>query len=97
MVGEIPSTGGMYPIPLGCGVYATIRRGLGFYAPGQSLQFKVRAPPDQNKTAKRHPNPINMTQLESASKTQTTQYRAPRPRLHLSKNIPTNYLDVMVM
>ena len=28
---------------------------------------------------------LNMTQLESASKTQTAQYRAPRPRLHLPK------------
>ena len=27
-----------------------------------------------------------MTQLESASKKQTAQYRAPRPRLHLPKN-----------
>ena len=80
-------TSGMYPIPLGCGVYA-IRRGLGSPGDQKSLQFKVRAPPDQNKTAKRHPNPINMTQLESASKTQTTQYRAPRPRLHL--HLPKN-------
>ena len=59
---------GMYPIPLGCGVYP-IRQGLSFYAPqpratpmmspswGQSLQFKVHALPDQNKTAKRRPNP----------------------------------------
>ena len=59
---------GMYPIPLGCRVYP-IRQGLSFYAPqpratpmmspswGQSLQFKVHALPDQNKTAKRRPNP----------------------------------------
>ena len=54
-------TDGMYPIPLGCGVYP-IHRGLGFYAPqgratpschhrgGQSLQFQVRPNPKHDAT-----------------------------------------------
>ena len=65
--------------------------GARFYAPQPratgdktcSLTSALR----QTKT--KEPNDVqalNMTQLESASKTQTTQYRAPRPRLHLPKN-----------
>ena len=89
-------TGGMYPIPLGCGVYP-IHRGLGFYAPqgratpschhhgGKACSF--RSALRQTKT--KQPNDVqilNMTQLEPANKAQTAQYRAPRPRLHLPKN-----------
>ena len=80
---------GLYPIPLGCKSLPR-RPGARLYAPQpratpQSLQLKVRAPPDQHERAKRRPNP-NMMQLESASKTQTAQYRDPRPRLHLPQN-----------
>ena len=55
--------------PFHLGAEFTPSAGARFYAPqpratpmmspswGQSLQFKVRAPPDQNKRAKRRPNP----------------------------------------
>ena len=76
-----------FPHPPGARFYAPQPRATPMMSPswGQSLQFKVRAPPDQ----KKEPNDVqilNMTQHESASKTQTAQYRASRPRLHLPNN-----------
>ena len=89
-------TSGMYPMPLGCGVYL-IGQGLGFtpHSPGRppwchhhgGKACSLRSALRQTKT--KEPNDVqilNMMQLESASKTQTAQYRAPRPWLHLPKN-----------
>ena len=47
------------PHPPGARFYAPQPRATPMMSPswGQSLQFKVRAPPDQNKRAKRRPNP----------------------------------------
>ena len=50
-------TGGLYPSRLGAELYP-IRKGLGFHdvvgTTGQSVQFRVRAPPDQKLTSKRN-------------------------------------------
>ena len=76
-------TSGMYPIPLACGVYP-IRRGLSVSpcSPGWPPWWwhhgaKTKEPNDVQI--------LNITQLESASQTQTAQYPAPWPRLHLPK------------
>ena len=74
------------PIPLG------VRSlphppGVRFYAPQPQATCNLRSALRQTKT--KEPNDVqivNMAQLQSANKTQTAQYRAPRPRLHLPKN-----------